>query len=90
MLKSAEFSCASWIIILIPVSHYRQNMRACKVFLGAPDNLLAPAKTWAFLCSYCDKMGQKEGQDVASAAVHTGQLYRTLVKFNNQAEEAKT
>lgn len=35
-------------------------------------------------------MGQKEGQDVAPAAVHTGQLYRTLVKFNNQAEEAKT
>lgn len=41
-----------------------------------------------FCCSYCGKMGQKEGQDTAPAAVHTGHHGKAQVKFNNQAGEA--
>lgn len=73
-----------------PCSSLSAEHESYVVIFGAEDNLLAPAKTRAFRCTYCDKMGQKEGHDVAPAAVHTGQHGRTLVKFNNQAEEAKT
>lgn len=80
---------AAWRISPIPVSHNWQSMKASKR-AWAVDNLLAPAKTWAFRCSYCGKMGQKEGQDTFPAAVHTGHHDRAIVKFDSRADEAKT
>lgn len=74
---------------VIPVSPLLPVHESCKDILGLPIICLHLQKLELFRCGYCDKMGQKEGQDVAPAAVHTGQHCRTPVKFNSRADRSQ-
>lgn len=87
--------------IWLPPSSLEELARFLFLTIGRAWKLQSDFRGLRIICLHLQKLGllaaaivakwdKREGQDAASAAVHTGQHCTTPVKFNNRADEAKT